>query len=196
MASLDAADLSIVNVATGVRVPASEFTFNKQGGAGAPTTATWTHTGALPDGNYRATLPAGSVADAAGNPLAADYALDFFVLAGDANGDRLVNFADLLVVAKNYNKAGATYSQGDFDHNGTVNFGDLLILAKSYNKTLAAPTPTPALVASSTLAMTAPAPGLLKEETPTVFSTRRVTPPPPPITVRPRPKAVARGAAR
>jgi hypothetical protein len=169
------------------------------GGAGAPTTATWTHTGVLPDGNYRATLPAGSVADAAGNPLAADDTLDFFVLAGDANRDRVVNFADLLVVAKNYNKAGATYAQGDFDYNGTVNFGDLLILAKSYNKTLAAPAaalaPVAALAAAAAAlpSSTTPVQGVLEDEQATFFSTRRV---PPPITDKPRPKAIARPAAR
>ena len=41
---------------TGLRVPPSEFTLEKQGGAGTPTRATWTHNGPLPDGNYTATL--------------------------------------------------------------------------------------------------------------------------------------------
>jgi hypothetical protein len=136
MASLDPADLSVVNLATGLSVPASEFALNKQGGSGLATTATWTHTGPLPDGNYRATLPARSVADAAGNKLAADYTLDFFTLAGDANRDRAVNFNDLLILAKNYNQAGATFDQGDFNYDGTVNFSDLLILAKNYNAAL------------------------------------------------------------
>jgi hypothetical protein len=146
IASVDATDLSIVDLATGLRVPASQFVLAKQGGPGVATTATWTRgpaAGALPDGNYRATLPAGSVVDAAGNPLAADYALDFYVLAGDATRDRVVNFDDLLVLAKNYNKPGVGFAGGDFDGSGTVNFDDLLILAKSYNRTLAA-LPAPA----------------------------------------------------
>src|SRR5207237_1136138 len=69
-------------------------------------TATWTITGLsdgqLPDGNYRATLAAGGVADLAGNATTAPITLDFFALAGDATRDRVVNFDDLLVLAKNY----------------------------------------------------------------------------------------------
>jgi hypothetical protein len=53
---------------------------------------------------------------------------------GDANGARVVNFTDLLALAKNYNKAGATTEQGDFNGDGQTNFTDLLILAKHYNK--------------------------------------------------------------
>src|SRR6185312_2569192 len=89
--------------------------------------------GVLPDGNYRVTLAAGAMHDAAGNPLGRDFAFDFFVLAGDMNRDRVVNFDDLLVVAKNYNKTGATWALGDLDGNGVVNFDDLLLLAKAYN---------------------------------------------------------------
>jgi rhamnogalacturonan endolyase len=188
-ASVDPTDLSIFNLSTRLPVPASEFTLTKQGGPGAPTTATWTHTGALPDGNYRVTLPAGSVADSAGNPLAADYTFDFFVLAGDANRDRTVNFDDLLVLAKNYNKMGATYSQGDLNYDGVVNFDDLLILAKAYNQTLAAPAAAPVAMSASFPALTAPVQSVLKDEASTVFSTRRVAPPPPPAPLRPTPKA-------
>jgi hypothetical protein len=54
-------------------------------------------------------------------------------LAGDANIDQSVGFADLLVVAQNYGKqTGAIWSEGDFDWNGTINFADLLIIAQAY----------------------------------------------------------------
>ena len=85
-------------------------------------------------------LPRRSVTDAAGNPLAATT-YDFFVLAGDVNHDRTVNFTDLLTLARNYSKAGATFDQGDVNYDGLVNFADLLILARAYNRTLAAPPP-------------------------------------------------------
>ena len=62
----------------------------------------------------------------------------FSFLAGDADGNRIVNFNDLLTLARNYNKTGMTLAQGDFDGNGTVNFNDLLILARNYNKSLPA----------------------------------------------------------
>jgi hypothetical protein len=157
-----------------------------------PTTAQWDATSPLPDGNYVATLPAGSVADPAGNKLAADYTLGFFVLAGDANRDRAVNFADLLALAKNYNKTGATFDQGDFNYDGTVNFADLLILAKSYNKSLAAPAPV--IESAAPVLAAATSSSVLKDEpaaTP-VFSTTRVAKPAAP---KP-PKSVARSAAR
>jgi hypothetical protein len=133
---LSASSLQLTNLTTGQVVGGMSMqyeglvaTFTFPGYAG----------GVLPDGNYRAALPAGSVADTAGNRLAAAVSFDFFVLAGDANHDRVVNFADLLTLAKNYGKSGLTWSQGDFNYDGNVNFADLLILAKSYNKSLPAP---------------------------------------------------------
>jgi uncharacterized delta-60 repeat protein len=117
---------------------------NATGAPGMPTVATWVYgadpSSLLPDGNYRATLPAGSVQDAAGNPLAADFTIDFFVLAGDPNHDRKVDFSDLVVLAQNYNTpTGATFDKGDFNYDGQVDFADLVILAQRYGTTLAAP---------------------------------------------------------
>jgi hypothetical protein len=56
----------------------------------------------------------------------------------DANRDRRVDFADLLIVAQNYGQTGRTFSQGNFDYSfdGSVGFGDLLILAQNYNASL------------------------------------------------------------
>lgn len=175
IASLDSADLSVVDLVTGRRVPASQFVLATQGGPGVATTATWSRdpsAGPLPDGNYRVTLPAGSVTDAAGNSLAADYTFDFFVLAGDANRDRVVNFSDLLIVARNYNGTGKTYGDGDLNSDGAVSFADLLILARSYGKALAVP-PTPAPMAT-TQAVSAAVLG--SEAARPVFATTRLAP--------------------
>jgi hypothetical protein len=57
---------------------------------------------------------------------------------GDATLDGVVNFDDLLALAKNYNAAGTHWYQGDFDYSGRVNFDDLLILAKNYNAAMPA----------------------------------------------------------
>jgi probable HAF family extracellular repeat protein len=54
------------------------------------------------------------------------------LLPGDANADGKVDFTDLLTLAQNYGKAGATWEQGDFNGDGTVNFSDLLALAQNY----------------------------------------------------------------
>ena len=110
----------------------------------------------LPDGNYRATLTAVGITDLAGNPLAAGNLFDFFVLAGDANGDRTVGFADLVILAQHYNQAaGATFGVGDFNYDGAVGFADLVILAQRYNTSLppaAAPVTAQAVSANSVLA--------------------------------------------
>jgi hypothetical protein len=76
-----------------------------------------------------------SVVDARNYTLGQANVGDTTVLArpGDANVDGSVNFADLLALAKNYNRAGVAWFQGDFNYDGFVNFADLLALAKNYN---------------------------------------------------------------
>jgi hypothetical protein len=104
--------------------------------------------GVLPDGNYRATLPAGAVADGLGRVSPSAHAIDFFVLAGDADRDRTVGFNDLVVLAQNYGTSGKTFSQGNFDYGGAVAFADLVILAQRYDTVLPPPTAqVPALAA-------------------------------------------------
>jgi uncharacterized delta-60 repeat protein len=101
----------------------------------------------VPDGDFDVYIPAGAVADPQGNATTVGlWSSKVFFLAGDANRDRVVNFDDLLALAKNYNSTGATYGGGDFNYDGTVNFDDLLILAKNYNKAL--PAAGPAVEAS------------------------------------------------
>jgi hypothetical protein len=74
--------------------------------------------------------------------MAGDFSFDFFVLAGDANRDRKVDFNDLVVLAQNYHSTGGkTFAQGDFNYDGNVDFNDLVILAQRYNTGLAAPAP-------------------------------------------------------
>jgi hypothetical protein len=124
-------------------------------------TARFTFATPLPDGNYRAAIAAGDVKDGSGQAMASSFSADFFVLAGDATGDRVVNFNDLLVVAKNYNTAaGATWADGDFDGDGAVNFNDLLVLASAYNKDLPAPAPAPAPVVAAVAIAPATAPAV------------------------------------
>jgi len=108
----------------------------------------------LPDGNYRATLTAAGITDLAGNALAANHTLDFFVLTADANHDRTVGFADLVVLAQHYNQTtSTTFSTGDLNYDGTIGFADLVLLAQRYNTTLMPPaTPAPGVTADAALA--------------------------------------------
>jgi CSLREA domain-containing protein len=99
----------------------------------AGTRAALVVTNLLADGDYRVTNGTST--------------FDFFVLAGDANRDRAVNFDDLLLLAANYNQTARTFSQGDFNYDGAVNFDDLLMLAARYNTGLSsASMPPPPLV--------------------------------------------------
>jgi hypothetical protein len=140
--SVEAGDLQVVRTDDGGAILAGDtrLTYDQQASAALFTFPGYRN-GALPDGNYRATLAATSVTDAAGNSLEDDVALDFFVLAGDANRDRKVDFGDLAILAQNYNTSGKPFSQGNFDYDagGNVDFNDLAMLAQRYNTSLAPP---------------------------------------------------------
>jgi hypothetical protein len=130
------ADLVLQNLTTNTTVAPVELTYSAF-------TGSFTASGILPDGNYRATIPAGAVQDQFGNHMAADYSLDFFVLGGDANHDRVVDISDLYVLAANFKQPGAmTFSQGDFNYDGTVDNADLAILAARWQTNLFPPPPS------------------------------------------------------
>ena len=82
--------------------------------------------------------PAGAVTDRATNPMANDAEVEFFVLAGDLNRDRLVNFDDLLILAQNYGLSNRTFSTGNVNYSpdGLVDFSDLLLLSQRYGTSL------------------------------------------------------------
>ena len=89
-------------------------------------------------------MPAGSVTGASGVTLASDLSIDFHVLAGDLNRDRVVDFSDMLILAQNYGQTGKTFSQGNIDYSseGLVGFDDLLMLAQRYGTSLASASPS------------------------------------------------------
>jgi hypothetical protein len=91
----------------------------------------------LPDGNYRLRVAAANLTDAAGNPLDQDLSHDFFVLAGDANRDRVVNLRDFNALASNFGKSGRLFSQGDFNYDGQVTLADFNILANRFGQGVA-----------------------------------------------------------
>lgn len=109
-------------------------------------TVTFTLPTGLADGDYLLRLPVSSFSDLANNALAADWTLPFFLLAGDVNRDRAVNFDDLLILAQNYGTSARTFSQGnlDYDQAGNVDFDDLLLLAQKYGTSLVTAAPVAA----------------------------------------------------
>ena len=109
------------------------------------------------NGDYKFSMAKSAVSTPAGTALAAAFSYtdsSTFLLAGDVNRDRVVNFDDLLIVASNYTQSGKTFSQGnlDYDVDGNVDFNDLLVLAKNYGAT---PTGVAATSASATAASAA-----------------------------------------
>lgn len=145
--SLGASDLLLHNSTTNQDIAAPAPAYDP-----ATDTATFNFA-SLPDGNYTATLKAAGITDAAGSNLDGnkdgtggdDYTFSFFVLAGDANHDRTIGFADLVAVAQHYGQiGGATASTGDANNDGNVSFADLVVVAQKYGTTLPAPAPAPA----------------------------------------------------
>ncbi len=51
--------------------------------------------------------------------------------AGDANGDHVVNFADLNTVLSNFGQSGASLA-GDVNHDGVVNFADVNLVLSAF----------------------------------------------------------------
>jgi hypothetical protein len=87
----------------------------------------------LADGDYRLTLPAGSVADEEGAPLASSFVIDFHALAGDVNGDRSTNDADLYRVWQNLLKpAGSRDLNSDLNGDGQVTIADVAVVRSHY----------------------------------------------------------------
>jgi hypothetical protein len=137
--------------------------------AGSQTVTFAASGGALPDGNYRATLSRSDVFDTNGNLLAADAVVDFFVLAGDADHDRTVGPGDFNILASHFGQTSQTWATGDFDYDGTVGPGDFNLLASRFGITLAPPpvglaaeapsaaaTPTPTSTPTPAAAITRP----------------------------------------
>jgi len=126
-------DLRIINTATGEALPAvaQGVSYNS-----SSRTVGWIFRGALPDGQYRAVLPAGSVSSTDGQPLGADATVEFFALGGDATRDGRVNLDDFNVLAANFGQSPRRFTQGDFNYDGRVNLTDFDLLASRFGKSI------------------------------------------------------------
>lgn len=89
--------------------------------------------GILPNGNYTATLQGSQVTDTEGDPILADKVFGFFVLAGDADHNGVINFDDYAFIDNGYNNGYSGFSNGDFDYNGVINFDDYSIIDNAFN---------------------------------------------------------------
>ena len=106
----------------------------------ASLTATFTFPLPLADGNYTAILSGPGTQNSAGDALAADYDLPFFVLSADANRDRSVNALDFNILASHFGASGATtLADGDLNFDGQVDSADFTLLAQQFGATVPAP---------------------------------------------------------
>jgi hypothetical protein len=139
------------------------------------------------------------VSDAAGNALVGFTAtVDFFVLAGDVNRDRMVNSTDFALLAQNFGRTGRTYGQGDLSGDGAVNGRDFALLAQNFGRRV------PAVQAAQASAVAAPAPAAPAPAAPGETTTpaarrvvRRTTPAPKKSAAAPaRPRIVSPAVRR
>jgi probable HAF family extracellular repeat protein len=147
-------DLLVTNLNTNELVGGLDYSYNAQ-----TNIASFAFSANLVDGNYRVSINSGGIEDRAGWHLdgdgdgaaGGDFQFEFFLLRGDANQDRSVDFADLVALAQNYNSSGKDWSQGDFDGDGGVGFSDLVALAQNYNTTLPPPAGLPVMATADEL---------------------------------------------
>jgi extracellular elastinolytic metalloproteinase len=146
-ASLSTADLVLFNHTTNSVVPNTGVTLSYN-----PSTnlATFNLSGALPDGDYTATLVGAGITDPSWMPMAADVKLDFFFLAGDATRDRFVDTQDFNVLVENFGLPGKVFTDGDFTYDSIVDSSDFNVLVAQFGKRLS-PTPAPGVSSGSTL---------------------------------------------
>lgn len=138
-ATLSEDDINIFITGTTLRVPLNEVYWDAANRRARVSLYPPSYVeGRLTEGSYTVEFTPGlsQIRDGAGNLLATPFSQTFYFLPGDASGDGVVNFSDLLTLARNYGQSDRTFSQGDFDYNGTVGFGDLLILARAYGTNL------------------------------------------------------------
>jgi hypothetical protein len=147
-ASLTASDLQLVNLTTGATIDSANFALSYDN---VTNVATFTFPGLprgiLPDGDYRASIAAASVFDAAHNLLAQDLNYDFYFLQGDVNRDRMVDLADFNILSANFGQGARVFSQGDFNYDGLVNLADFNILASRFGRSLGAPSSSRSMLA-------------------------------------------------
>ncbi len=94
--------------------------------------------GILPDGNYRFTLAPGAFANPAGVVTRDGFTIDGYVLAGDADRNRIVDIKDFNILAAHFG-FGSNFTQGNFDYVDNVSILDFNILAANFGKAVPAP---------------------------------------------------------
>jgi hypothetical protein len=137
--------VGIAPVATFGAIPGSIVLLNSSGGTSADTI--WnvtfgganTHGGSLADGLYNLTVDPSKVTSSAGlHLLSAPAPYEFYVLFGDADGNRTVNAVDIVNARREANTTSAAADYlwfFDYDWNGTISNTDIIQARRNSNKT-------------------------------------------------------------
>ena len=99
-------------------------------------TATFTLSTPPAAGSYQAVLAAGTILGSMLNPSQPGSGCVFsfsYPGPGPADGG-VVDFNDLVLVARHFGMSGATRTEGDFTGDGNVDFADLLYVARNYGR--------------------------------------------------------------
>jgi hypothetical protein len=136
--SLQASDISVISRDLLNPTPFSPASVSYDS---ASKTATFSFSATLANGNYRATLAAGSVLDTANNANTSAATLDFFFLTADGTANRAVDLQDFNLLASNFGKLAQTYSEGNYDYSadGKITLTDFNILAANFGKSIPNP---------------------------------------------------------
>ncbi|CAN5579601.1 hypothetical protein BH09PLA1_BH09PLA1_04790 [soil metagenome] len=110
--------ISLINTTTNQTISAGTLSFDADG-----TRATLLLTNLLPNGVYTLTTPSAFGAQP----------LNFFVLAGDADHNGVVNFDDYARIDLGFNQQLQGLSNGDFNYDGVVNFDDYALIDLAFN---------------------------------------------------------------
>ncbi|HTL30330.1 MAG TPA: hypothetical protein VL282_13950 [Tepidisphaeraceae bacterium] len=124
-----------VNDADGNAITPAEVRFD-----GNSTISVWFNP--LPDGAYRITIPGEALHGSSGLPVPPDYTFDFVALAGDGDGNGVVDIQDFNILAVNFGKIFRNALQGNYDYSsgGKVDILDFNVLAVQFGKRI---TPIP-----------------------------------------------------
>jgi len=135
LASLSESDLTLLNETTNITLPPSAILLSNYDSATNVATFTFpSYPAGLPDGDYRASLAAGSVKDTSNNAMASEYAFNFFAFTADANRDHVVDTIDLNTLAAHFGETGATFSEGNFNYDSLVDTVDFNVLATKFSQ--------------------------------------------------------------
>ncbi|MBC8107087.1 MAG: hypothetical protein H7Z14_10895, partial [Anaerolineae bacterium] len=133
-ASVDPSDIVVTNLDTNTVIPTSALSLSYNTPSRILTvTFPGITNGILPNGQYTAVVSATGIVGNSANPMAANHVLAFRVLAGDADGNGVIDFDDYSKIDNGFNNNWTGFGNGDFDYNGIVDFDDYSIIDQAFN---------------------------------------------------------------